>query len=214
MKMTTKEQLQSAFPFLMSENLIQEILDTSKEYHFNTGDIVIDLGVAIPFIPLILKGSLRVVRRDENDHELLLYYINRGQTCATSLTCCMSNIRSEVEAVAEEPAILLGIPAKKADEWFDKYPDWKAFVLRSYKFRFDELLDAINSIAFTQLDERLVKYLQRKADIQKSKIISTSHQEIANDLNSSREVISRLLKQLENQGKVKLSRNVVELVKI
>ena len=191
---------------------MRDIAENGREYHFNAGDIVIDYGVPIPFIPLILEGSLRIVRRDEEDHEILLYYLDSGQTCATSLTCCMNNVTSEVEAIAEEDVRLIGIPARKADEWFDKYPEWKAFVMNTYKFRFDELLATINGIAFTQLDKRLIKYLKSKAKIHESDTLHTSHQDIATDLNSSREVISRLLKQLEREGKIKLSRNTIELL--
>jgi CRP/FNR family transcriptional regulator len=126
----------------------------------------------------------------------------------------MSNMASEVEAIAEEDVRLIGIPARNADEWFDKYPEWKGFVMNTYKYRFDELLDTINGIAFTQLDQRLVKYLKNKSTVHGTKILSTSHQEIATDLNSSREVISRLLKKLEHDGRVKLSRNVIDISKL
>lgn len=210
--MISPELIHRKFPLFADKNLMKEIADAGKEYHFNTGDLVIDYGVPIPFIPLILSGSLRIVRRDEDDHEILLYYLDSGQTCATSLTCCMSNVTSEVEAIAEEDVRLIGIPAKKADEWFDKYPEWKAFVMNTYKYRFDELLETINSIAFTQLDQRLIKYLKSKSAIHNSTTLNTSHQEIATDLNSSREVISRLLKQLEREGQVKLARNVITLI--
>jgi CRP/FNR family transcriptional regulator len=200
------------FPFFTDQKLMLEIAESGKIHSYEAGDLVIDYGVPIPFIPLILEGALRVVRRDNDDHEILLYYLDSGQTCATSLTCCMSNAVSEVEAIAEEDVKLIGIPAHKADEWFDKYPEWKAFVMSTYKFRFDELLLTINGIAFTQLDKRLITYLRNRAKIHKSKTINTSHQEIATDLNSSREVISRLLKQLEKTGKINLSRNSIELL--
>ena len=210
--MISAELVHRKFPFFADQRLMLDIAESGKEYHFNAGDLVVDYGVPIPFIPLILEGSLRIVRRDEEDHEILLYYLDSGQTCATSLTCCMNNVTSEVEAIAEEDVRLIGIPARKADEWFDKYPEWKAFVMNTYKYRFDELLDTINGIAFTQLDKRLIKYLKNKAKIHDSNALHTSHQEIATDLNSSREVISRLLKQLERDGKIKLSRNTIDLI--
>jgi CRP/FNR family transcriptional regulator len=212
--MVSSELIREKLPQFNSIALINEIADSGKEYSFTAGDIVIDMGMPVPFIPLIIEGSLRIIRRDEDDHEILLYYLDSGQTCATSLTCCMSNMSSEVEAIAEEDVRLIGIPARLADKWFEKYPEWKSFVMNTYKFRFEELLDTINGIAFTQLDSRLVKYLKNKASIHDSKTLNTSHQEIATDLNSSREVISRLLKQLEKAGKVKLSRNVIELLEI
>lgn len=212
--MISSDIVREKFPQFSSVSLINDIADSGKEYSFKAGEIVIDMGMPIPFIPLITKGSLRIVRRDEDDHEILLYYIDSGQTCATSLTCCMSNVSSEVEAIAEEDVSLIGIPARFADKWFEKYPEWKAFVMNTYKFRFDELLETINSIAFTQLDKRLIKYLKNKSKVHGSSTLNTSHQEIATDLNSSREVISRLLKQLEKSDKLKLSRNAIELVDI
>ena len=212
--MISKEDVWAEFPQFSDPGLREEIATAGQYYTFKAGDIVIDIGMPIPFIPLILKGALRIVRRDENDHEILLYYLDAGQTCATSLTCCLANVASEVEAIAEEDAELIGIPAKLADQWFEKYPEWKAFVMRTYKFRFDELLNTINSIAFTQLDQRLVKYLKNKSKVHESKSLHTSHQDIATDLNSSREVISRLLKQLEKNGKIKLSRNTIDLLNL
>ena len=212
--MISKDIVREKFPQFVSIGLINEIADAGKEYSFKAGEIVIDMGMPIPFIPLIISGALRIVRRDEDDHEILLYYLDSGQTCATSLTCCMNNVASEVEAIAEEDVHLIGIPVKMADKWFEKHPEWKAFVMNTYKYRFDELLETINGIAFTQLDKRLVKYLKNKAKIHNSKILHTSHQEIATDLNSSREVISRLLKQLEKSGKIILARNSIDLVEL
>lgn len=212
--MITKDNVWDEYPQFSDPDLRTEIAENGLQHAFKAGDIVIDSGMPVPFIPLILKGALRIVRRDENDHEILLYYLDAGQTCATSLTCCLANVASEVEAIAEEDVELIGIPANLADRWFESYPEWKAFVMRTYKFRFDELLDTINSIAFTQLDQRLVKYLKNKSKVHESKTLHTSHQEIATDLNSSREVISRLLKQLEKDEKIALSRNTIELVNL
>ncbi len=212
--MISVDLVREKFPQFTSISLINEIAEAGKMHSFKAGEIVIDMGMAVPFIPLILEGALRIVRRDEDDHEILLYYLDSGQTCATSLTCCMNNVASEVEAIAEEDVKLIGIPANLADKWFEKFPEWKHFVMSTYKFRFDELLETINGIAFTQLDKRLVKYLKNKAKVHGSNTLHTSHQEIATDLNSSREVISRLLKALEKSGGVHLSRNTIELLDI
>lgn len=197
-------------PQFSSEGLREAIAQSGTLYSFEGGEIIIDMGVPIPFVPILISGSMRIIRRDEEDHELLLYYIEEGQSCASSLTCCMDNAQSEVEAIAEEAVTLIGVPAKHLNEWMSEYPDWLAFVMRTYQSRFEELLDTVNSIAFTQLDQRLEKYLQERAKVHDSNTIKASHQEIANDLNSSREVISRLLKQMERQGTVKLSRNSIE----
>lgn len=209
--MLQEQTIKETLPQFSSPGLIQEIAKHGKLYEFDAGDIIIDIGVPVPFVPLIIKGSLRVIRKDDEDHELLLYFLDSGQTCASSLTCCMNATSSEVEAIAEEDVTLVGIPSQKMDEWFERFPEWKHFVMGSYKARFDELLSTINSIAFTQLDTRLEKYLKEKAKIHQSNTLKTSHQDIATDLNSSREVISRLLKHMERKGHLKLSRNTIEL---
>ena len=177
--------------------------------------IIIDPGMPIPFVPLIISGSLRVLKQDEKTgHELLLYYLKAGETCATSLSCCMHKGESEVEVMSEEASTLLGIPIEYLDKWTHDYPEWREFIMMTYQKRFDELLETINSVAFSQLDERLIKHLKELSSIQKTKMVSTSHQEIATNLNSSREVISRLLKQMEKREMVKLSRNVIELTNL
>lgn len=200
------------FPNFTQPELLEAISKEGLFYEFEPGTLVIDIGMPIPFVPLLLRGSMRVIRRDDNDHELLLYYLNAGETCASSLTCCMDHSMSEVEAVAEDFVELIGVPAKYVDPWMEKYPEWKAYVMSSYRKRFDELMRTIDAIAFHQLDERLVQYLLEKSAVHKTKTLKTSHQEIANDLHSSREVISRLLKQLEKQGRLRLGRNVIEIV--
>ena len=211
MKLTT-EVVSSVFPQFTNKELIQDIAKKAKLMEFEEDEIIIDPGMPIPFVPLIISGSLRVLKQDEKTgHELLLYYLKAGETCATSLSCCMHKGVSEVEVVSEENSVLLGIPIEYLDKWTQDYPEWRDFIMMTYQKRFDELLETINSIAFSQLDERLIKHLKELSSIQKTKSVSTSHQEIATNLNSSREVISRLLKQMEKREMVKLSRNVIEL---
>jgi CRP/FNR family transcriptional regulator len=211
MKLTT-EVVSSVFPQFTNKELIQDIAKKAKLMEFEEDEIIIDPGMPIPFVPLIISGSLRVLKQDEKTgHELLLYYLKAGETCATSLSCCMHKGESEVEVVSEENSVLLGIPIEYLDKWTQDYPEWRDFIMMTYQKRFDELLETINSIAFSQLDERLIKHLKELSSIQKTKSVSTSHQEIATNLNSSREVISRLLKQMEKREMVKLSRNVIEL---
>jgi len=209
----TEDIVVQAFPRFTDKNLIKEITSEGSLHSFDADDIVVDTGLPIPFVPLIIKGNLKVLKHDERSgNELLLYYLKTGDTCATSISCCMNSAVSEVEVIAEEDSLVLGLPPKNVDHWVEKYPEWKAFIMGTYKSRFDELLETINSIAFTQLDQRLAKYLDQLAKVQKTSQIKTSHQEIAVNLNSSREVISRLLKQMEKRGMVKLSRNTIELL--
>lgn len=214
MKLTT-DVVSSVFPQFKNKELIQDIAKKAILMEFEEDEIIIDPGMPIPFVPLIISGSLRVLKQDEKTgHELLLYYLKAGETCATSLSCCMHNGESEVEVISEEASTLLGIPIEYLDKWTHDYPEWREFIMMTYQKRFDELLETINSVAFSQLDERLIKHLKELSSIQKTNSVSTSHQEIATNLNSSREVISRLLKQMEKREMVKLSRNVIELTNL
>ncbi|NVK28416.1 MAG: Crp/Fnr family transcriptional regulator [Flavobacteriia bacterium] len=207
------QTIASIFPLFSDEKLLAELAEKGTIRAYAAGDYVMDRGMPVEFIPLLLSGSLRIMRRDENDKELLLYYLRAGETCASSLTCCMGRTNSEVEALAEEDTTVLAIPANLVDEWMDEFPEWKSFVMRIYHDRFQELLETIDAIAFQQLDERLMRYFNDRIDNQGGdNVIKASHQEIASDLHSSREVISRLLKQMEKNGMVKLGRNRVEVL--
>jgi CRP/FNR family transcriptional regulator len=154
---------------------------------------------------------LRILREDEEGHELLLYYIRPGETCAMSLTCCSGNAVSNVRAVAEEDTELLVLPIQVIDEWTTKYPSFKSFILKTYQRRFEELLNTIDGIAFHNLDDRLSQLLKQKSE-KEGRELKTTHQELANQLNSSREVISRLLKQMERKGKIQMGRNKITLL--
>ncbi len=208
-----KQTVSSIFPLFTDDNLLDALTSEGRLQAFAAGDYIMDKGMPVDYIPLLLSGSLRIMRRDDEDRELLLYYLRAGETCASSLTCCMGKSVSEVEAVAEEDTEVLNIPAQLVNEWMDKYPEWKAYVMRIYHDRFQELMETIDAIAFQQLDQRLLRYFHERIDNQGGDpIIRASHQEIANDLHSSREVISRLLKQMERTGMVKLARNRIELL--
>ncbi|KAB2814595.1 Crp/Fnr family transcriptional regulator [Phaeocystidibacter luteus] len=207
------QTISSIFPLFTDQRLLNVLADRGTIRTYAAGDYVMDRGMPVEFIPLLLTGSLRIMRRDDEDKELLLYYLRAGETCASSLTCCMGKTNSEVEALAEEDTEVLAIPSNLVDEWMEEFPEWKAFVMRIYHDRFQELLETIDAIAFQQLDERLMRYFNERIDNQGGdNVIKASHQEIANDLHSSREVISRLLKQMEKNGMVTLGRNRVEVL--
>jgi len=195
------------FPIFLEEELKKELNSVSKVYTAPAGDIIIDIDQTIDQIPLVVKGSIKILREDEEGNEIFLYYLEPGQACASSITCCMSGQRSTIRAIAEDDTEYLGIPVQYSDEWMLKYKTWKNFVMNTYAERFEELLKAVDQLAFKKMDERLAKYLHDKADLHESFEIHISHQEIAYDLNTSREVISRLLKQLERIGSIKLGRN-------
>ena len=196
-----------SFPIFFEDGLKKELNSVSKRFTLPAGEIIMDIGQSIDHIPLVLEGSIKILREDEEGNEIFLYYLEAGHACATSITCCMSGQRSTIRAIAEDDTKYLAIPVQYSDEWMLKYKSWKNFVMNTYAERFEELLKAVDQLAFKKMDERLSKYLHDKADLHESCEIHISHQEIAYDLNTSREVISRLLKQLERIGSIKLGRN-------
>ena len=203
--------LDKNFPSLLDTDLVEGIKENAEYRKVDEGDLLMDIGSVIKSIPMIVSGSVKVMREDEDGNELLLYYVQPGETCAMSLTCCMAFKRSEIRAIAQEPVEMLSIPVDYMDEWM-KFRDWRSFVMNTYRMRFEELLEALDSIAFHRMDERVLKYLQEKANSLNTDEIHMSHQEIAVDLNSSREVISRILKQMERKELVKLGRNKILLL--
>jgi CRP/FNR family transcriptional regulator len=204
-------EFQQVFPDIYERETVEAILEIGKLKKLRADDWMVDIGDPIVYMPLLLKGQLRILREDEEGHELLLYYIRPGETCAMSLTCCSGNAVSNVRAVAEEDTELLLLPIQIIDEWTTKYPSFKSFILKTYQKRFEELLNTIDSIAFHNLDDRLSQLLKQKSEKEGSEL-KTTHQELANQLNSSREVISRLLKQMERKGKIQMGRNKITLL--
>ncbi|MBH2004709.1 MAG: Crp/Fnr family transcriptional regulator [Sphingobacteriia bacterium] len=192
--------------------LLQEIEQFGIYQTFKEGDLVMDYGKYIRMMPIVLKGTVKVHRLDENNNEILLYYLSSSESCSMAYSCCVEAKKSEVKAVAEDNVELIGIPHVKLDEWLCKYPSWKNYVMRSFNERFIELLKSIESIAFHKLDERLIAYLKEKQRLSGSSVIKASHNTIADELATSRVVISRLLKQLENSGKIILYRNEIKLL--
>jgi CRP/FNR family transcriptional regulator len=204
-------EFQQVFPDIYERETAEAILEIGKLKKLRADDWMVDIGDPIVYMPLLLKGQLRILREDEDGHELLLYYIRPGETCAMSLTCCSGIAVSNVRAVAEEDTELLLLPIQIIDEWTTKYPSFKSFILKTYQHRFEELLNTIDSIAFHNLDDRLSQLLKQKSEKEGSEL-KTTHQELANQLNSSREVISRLLKQMERKGKIQMGRNKITLL--
>lgn len=198
---------------LLEPKLIEEIIHEGKVMTFKEGDVIIDYNKSIKFMPLIISGTVRVMRKDEEDREILLYYLSSNESCAMAYTCCMEARKSEIKAIAEDNVELISIPHDKLDEWLIKYPSWKSYIFNSFTQRFNELLRSLQSIAFHKLDERLVSYLKNKTKISGKSSIQLSHNQIAEEMGTSRVVISRLLKQLENDKKLLLYRNEIKLLK-
>jgi CRP/FNR family transcriptional regulator, anaerobic regulatory protein len=210
--MISNDDLRKQFPDIYEPEAREAILEQGTEMSVKAGDMLMDIGQYIKYIPLVLSGSLKILREDKDGNELLLYYLRPGETCAMSLTCCTGDSVSSIRAVAEEDTDVIAIPVKYMDEWTQEFRSFKHFVLLTYQRRYEELLRTIDGIAFQKLDDRLVTLLKEKSNAASSKILTVTHQELAQELNSSREVISRLLKQLERIGKVKLGRNKIEIL--
>ncbi len=206
------DSLEKNFNLIFEEELLKEINQIAIIQNIAEGNTMVEIGNYVKFIPLILEGVIKVIREDEDANELLLYFLEKGDTCAMTLTCCMGKKQSEIRATAETNVTVAMIPVEKLDEWMVKYKTWRHFILASYNNRFMEVLETVDSIAFMNMDERLLKYLANKVKISQSKFIEITHQQIAEDLNTSRVVISRLLKNLENKNAVKLSRNSIKFL--
>lgn len=197
---------------ILESKLVEEIMKSGKLVHFNEGDVIIDYDRSIKSMPIILTGTVRVIRRDETGREILLYYLSSNDSCAMAYTCCMEARKSEIKAIAEDNVEIILVPHNKLDEWLVKYPSWKSYIFNSFTQRFNELLKSLESVAFQKLDERLVNYLKNKTRVSGKKVVSLSHQQIADELGTSRVVVSRLLKQLENDKKVILYRNELKVL--
>jgi CRP/FNR family transcriptional regulator, anaerobic regulatory protein len=192
--------------------LIEEIEKVGILKKIEAGEELMRPGMFIRSIPIILSGSLKIMRQDEKGNETFLYFLTKGDTCAMSLTCCTANRPSTVRAVAEEPTEMMLIPVEKLDHWMGIYPTWKNFVFQTYQHRFDDLLEAVDSLAFRKMDERIWRLLKKKAALQEKRYVYATHQDLADELNTSREVVTRLLKKLEGMGKIITHRNRIEMM--
>jgi len=207
-------ELKRIFPVISETKLQELILEIGTLKAYEAGDEIMHYGEYIRFVPLIVKGTIKVLRQSpDTGHEVFLYNLRAGETCAMAFTCCMMNKKSEIKTIAEEATEILAIPIKKMDEWMSSFPSWKNFIMLSYNSRFHELINALDSIAFLKLDVRLIKILIKKSAQNLNKEILITHQELANELNASREAISRLLKKLEILGLIQLGRNRISLMK-
>jgi CRP/FNR family transcriptional regulator len=204
-----EEIVKKRFPFFES-GLREAILEEGTYREFMSGEELIREDQYIRSFPIVVSGMIKVCRTDENGNELLLYYLKPGEVCTVSLICCMDRTRSRVRALAEEDTETILIPVELLDSWISLFQTWKEYVMRSMQKKFDELLDALDSIAFKKMDERLEKFFTDRHKNTGSTVFEGSHQEIALALNSSREVISRLLKQMENEGLVTLTRGRID----
>lgn len=195
----------------LEPTLLEQIEKEGIIKEIPAGEIIMRTGQYVKSTMLVLEGMIKIFRENEEGDEFLMYYLQPGEACAISLVCASKMEASQIMAKTMEPSTVLMIPIKLMDEWMSKYKSWYYFVLETYRNRFEEMLVLIDHIAFRNMDERLLFYLNRHAEVNKTQSIQLSHQQIADELNSSREVISRLLKKLEQRRIVSLHRNFIEL---
>jgi CRP/FNR family transcriptional regulator len=207
--MIALEELKRKLPFFTDNHLLEALAKEGILMKLEPGQSIMTPGQFIKTVPIVLEGAIKILRMDEDGKELFLYYLEPGDTCALSLTCCSSSKASEVKALAEESTLILAVPVQMHEKWTDEYKQWKNYVAQTYQHRFQEMLHTLDAVAFKRMDERLMRYIVTKMKQVKANELHITHQEIANELGTSREVVSRLLKQLEKKRWIELGRNII-----
>lgn len=206
------EQLEHIAEFKSSPELIDKLYQYSIRKSYEAGRVILNENASIRSIPIVTRGTLKVIRTDEDGKEILLYYIRSGESCIMSFLGGMHNETSKVKAEVEEDAEVLFLPMDKVSLFIKEYPQWLDYIFRLYHKRFEELLEIVNDVTFKKVDERLLSLLYKKQELTGSNILNITHEQLANELGTARTVVSRLLKQLEDMGKVHLGRNKIILV--
>lgn len=215
-----RDKLKEYFSQVFEEELIDEIVKVGYLEKMKSGDVMINIGEDMTHIPLILSGAVKVIRKEkegeiENENDgMVLYFLERGDTCAISFVNCINRKKSIFKAVIENDAEMILLPVDKIDEWLVKYKSWRFFIIDSYHFRLLEMVESIDGLAFMKMNQRILKYLSDKAKINNDVNLEITHQQIATDLNTSRVVITRLIKQLHDEGKIYSSRNKIRVLDI
>lgn len=205
-------ELNNLVEFKSSPEIQEKLMAYGIAKTFKEGDVILNENAHINSIPIVKSGSLRVIRSDENDREILLYYIKAGESCIMSFLGGIHQDTSKVKAIAEEETEILFIPIEKVSLLIKEYPQWLDYIFRLYHKRFEELLEVVNAVAFKKMDERLLNFIKKKCELTKSHTLYVTHEQLANELGTVRVVVSRLLKQMEFEGLVKLGRNKISLL--
>jgi CRP/FNR family transcriptional regulator len=192
---------------------LTELEANSMVMEVNSGSTMLNVGQTIRAIPLLVSGTIKVSRINDEGQELLLYYVKGGESCAMTFNCCMLSQTSVIKGTAEDDSVLLCIPITKMDEWMVKYPSWKKYVMTTILNRFTEIIKCVDEVAFKKMDERLINYLKEKSKISGSSVLNLTHQQIGDELGTNRVVISRLLKKLENDMKLLIYNKQIKLLK-
>ena len=207
-----RDKLDEYYASIFEKELIDEIVKVSILDKYKHGEILIDIGENMTHIPLILSGAVKIIRQEKQGDELVLYFLERGDTCAISFINCINRKESIFRAVVDIDIEAIFLPVEHIDGWLAKYKSWRHFIIDSYHFRLIEMVESIDSLAFMNMNQRLMKYLSDKAKVKQDVDLEITHQEIADDLNTSRVVVTRLLKQLHEEGKVYSTRNQVRVL--
>jgi len=209
-----REKLNEYYSFVFEKELIEEIVKVGFIDKYKSGDVLIDIGQNMTHIPLILSGAVKIIRQEKAGDELVLYFLEKGDTCAISFINCVNRKESIFRAVVENDTEAIFLPVEYIDDWLAKFKSWRHFIIDSYHFRLLEMVESIDGLAFMNMNQRLMKYLSDKAKIKQDINLEITHQEIADDLNTSRVVVTRLLKQLHNDGKVFSTRSKIKVLEI
>ncbi len=207
-----REKLNDYYSNIFEEELLDEIVKVGHYDKVKSGKLMIDVGEDMTHIPLLLNGVVKIIRHEKEGEELVLYFLERGDTCAISFVNCINRKKSIFKGVVEQDMEAIFLPVGLIDDWLMKYKSWRYFIIDSYHYRLIEMVESIDSLAFMKMNKRLFKYLTDKVKITKNVTLEITHQEIANDLNSSRVVITRLLKQLHDEGKIYSTRNKIKVL--
>ncbi len=206
------DSLEQTTAFKSSPELVEKLYEYSTLKNYPAGSVILNENASIRAIPIVVQGTLKVIRTEEDGREILLYYIKAGESCIMSFLGGMHNDTSKVKAEVEEDAEILFLPMDKVTLFIKEYPEWLDYIFRLYHKRFEELLEIINAIAFKKVDERLLALLHKKQEVTGNHILSITHEQLANELGTARVVVSRLLKQLEENGTLQLGRNKITLL--
>ncbi len=199
-------------PPQLSSAINEKLTDFGITKTFKEGDVILNENAYIRSIPIVKKGSLKVLRLDDEGKEILLYYIKPGETCIMSFLGGIHEDTSKIKVVAEEESEILLVPIDKVNLLIKEYPEWLDYIFRLYHKRFEELLEIVNAIAFKKIDQRILQLLNEKKKLTGSSEINITHQQLADELGTARVVVSRLLKQMETEGIVNLYRNKISLL--
>lgn len=205
-------ELGSLTEFKSTPEINEQLMTYGIAKSFKEGDVILNENAYINAIPIVTQGSIRVMRSDEDSREILLYYIKAGESCIMSFLGGMHHDTSKVKAIAEEDTEILFIPIEKVSSLIKEYPQWLDYIFKLYHKRFEELLEVVNAVAFKKMDERILNFIQKKCELSNTKTLSITHETLSNELGTARVVVSRLLKQMEDEGLVKLGRNKITLI--